>query len=164
MDIELTPLLAVIGLTSVALVIDLKCRRIPNWLTISTAVVGLMYHGIFGGLSGLGLALGGFAVGFGFLLLLWLIGSGGGGDVKLMGAIGMWLGAQPTLVIFIGSAAFAVLCTVALMVWRKSRPARGEPTRKATDKRRELLRQTIPYALPVTLSIWTLFVFQIVAH
>ena len=98
----------VILIMSVALVTDLKHRTIPNLLTVSGAVGGLVYHLVTGGLDGLLFSLGGFATGFGLLLLLWLCGNGGGGDVKLMGAVGAWLGAFATLIVFIGSALAAV--------------------------------------------------------
>ncbi len=73
---------------------DLSARRIPNWLTVSSLAVALLFHTITGGWAGLGFALGGFATGFSILLVLWLIGGGGGGDVKLMGALGGWMGAK----------------------------------------------------------------------
>ena len=104
-----TTLFAVILFTSAAVVFDLRSRRIPNWLTVSSGALGLVYHLATGGISGLGFGLGGFVVGFGVLLVLWLVGGGGGGDVKLMGAVGAWLGPVPTIMIFIGSVAFAIL-------------------------------------------------------
>ena len=162
MHIDLVSLLAVIAFSTVAVSIDLKTRRIPNWLTVSAAIVGLIYHVATGGMSGLWLSLGGFATGFGVLLVLWLTGSGGGGDVKLMGAVGAWLGAMPTLMIFIGSAAFAAVCTVVMIIWNRmkmssvSREGNVKPPTIET-----LLRQTIPYALPVALSIWTLLAIEL---
>jgi prepilin peptidase CpaA len=156
MNADLYAFLAVLGFTSIAVSIDLKTRRIPKWLTVTAAVMGLAYHVVTYGLAGLMTSLAGFATGFGILLVLWLIGSGGGGDVKLMGAVGAWLGAFSTLLVFIGSGLFAVVCTVALIVWNRRSPA---PANKET-----LMRFTIPYALPVSLAIWTLFAFQMFAH
>ena len=157
MELDTIATLAVMVFTSIALCIDLKCRRIPNWLTVSSAVLGLAYHVASSGVSGLFLSLGGFGTGFGILLILWLIGGGGGGDVKLMGAIGAWLGAFPTLLVFIGSAVFAVVCTIGLLVWAQFAPKRVPAAAGQNENgHTSVMKQTIPYALPVTLSIWTL--------
>ena len=77
--------------TPVALLIDVKTKKIPNKLTVPVFAVGLLFQIAVG--FGLLFALGGFAVGFGLMLVLWLIGGSGGGDVKFMGALGVWLGA-----------------------------------------------------------------------
>lgn len=76
---------------------DLRTRRIPNGLTISAAACGVvaatLAHGGHGAVSsGTGL-LAGLAIFFPLFLLKGL----GAGDVKLMGALGAWLG---TSVIF----------------------------------------------------------------
>ncbi len=162
MELDTIATLAVMIFTSIALCIDLKCRRIPNWLTVSSAVLGLTYHLVSSGTSGLLLSLGGFGTGFGILLILWLIGGGGGGDVKLMGAIGTWLGAFPTLLVFIGSAVFAVICTIGLLIWAQVAPKRVPAAAgQQSSGHTSVMKQTIPYALPVTLSIWTLLFVQL---
>lgn len=97
-----------------AAVLDVRTRRLPNWLTVPMFAAGLLFHGITGGWSGLGFALGGFATGFGILLVLWLIGGGGGGDVKLMGALGAWLGPLLTVMVFLGSTVIALAAMMAL--------------------------------------------------
>lgn len=162
MEIDFVSFLAVIVATSIAVSIDLRTRRIPNWLTVSTFVIGLGYHVTTNGWSGCWLSMGGFATGFGTLLILWLMGSGGGGDVKMMGAVGAWVGPFPTLLIFIGSAIFTVFCTIAVLIHAQygtrklatnSGPENGVQT--------SVLKQTIPYALPVNLAVWSLFVFDL---
>ena len=72
MQTEFIPLIAVMLFMLLALVTDLKDRRLPNWLTVSSAALGLVYHLATGGWDGLLFSLGGFATGFGLLLLLWL--------------------------------------------------------------------------------------------
>ncbi len=161
MELNTISILAVLVFTSIALVSDLKTRTIPKWLTVSAALAGLAWHVYSGGLSGLGTALGGFATGFGILLVLWLIGGGGGGDVKLMGAVGVWLGALPTLIVFIASAWFAILCTVGIILWNRVRSS-GNGTEKSDDRaeRGSMLKQTVPYALPVAMSVWALLLLH----
>ena len=155
-----TPMIAaVIVFSSIALFTDLRDRRIPNWLTVSAAVLGLVWHITQGGLAGLGTSLGGFATGFGLLLLLWLVGGGGGGDVKLMGAVGAWLGAFSTVCVFIGSAGFAIVCSVVLVAAKRLRPASDE--KLSISNEATAGRLTVPYALPVSLAIWSMFVISI---
>ncbi len=80
----------------IAVVTDLKDQRIPNWLTFTLALAGLAFHGVTGGLDGLGFSLIGLAIGLGVMLPPYLIGVMGGGDVKLMAAVGACLGAGDT--------------------------------------------------------------------
>lgn len=85
--------------------IDYKERRVPNWLNVAIAVAGLAAQAWFNGLSGVGNGALGLAVGFGVLILPWLMHGMGAGDVKLMMAIGMWLGPWPTFLSFAAGAA-----------------------------------------------------------
>jgi len=99
---------------------DLTWRRIPNWATYTAAVWGLSLAlvalaipdawtvrvpfianavpvpRLLAGVS-LGEAAGGFAVGFGVMLLLYGVFQGGAGDVKLAGALGVLVGTDRIL-------------------------------------------------------------------
>ena len=82
---------------TVATVVDLRTRRIPNPLTATMAVTGLGLAAA--GLSGISVwaALGGLVLGLGFMLPGHWLGATGAGDVKLMAAAGALLG--PALVV-----------------------------------------------------------------
>ncbi len=169
LDQALLPFIGIAVLMTIAVVIDVKTRRIPNWLTVSAFVAGLLFHTITNGWEGLGFALGGFGVGFGILLVLWLIGGGGGGDVKLMGAVGAWVGPLCTLFIFLGSTFFAVICVVVLMVRNRLKGRQDEDFKPAPatvadvpSNSRTALKQYIPYAVPVAMASWTVFLFQLI--
>src|SRR5204862_7765310 len=97
---------AVSALTLTAAVTDLRTRRLPNWLTVSALAAGLFFHAFLG--QGIAFSLLGFATGFGILLILWLTGGGGAGDVKLMGAIGAWFGWKWTLYLFVISTVLGI--------------------------------------------------------
>ena len=147
------------GFTGTAMYFDLKYRKIPNWLTVSVFVLGFAFHIATSGVAGLTFALGGFAAGFLPLLVLWLIGGGGGGDVKMMGALGTWLGAPVTLIVFLGSAIVALVMMIGMLAWKAlSRTATStSPSAsggQSTVVKMEHAQRLIPYAVPVTVMTW----------
>jgi len=100
------------GMAAAAL-FDLLSRRIPNALNVAIFAGGVVAHTIYGGPSGLGVSLGGAALTFGALLLLFRVGWIAGGDVKLAAAIGAWLGPERGLeAIVLGLAGGGVLALV----------------------------------------------------
>jgi prepilin peptidase CpaA len=66
---------------------DLKTRRIPNPLTGSALLLGLLLHFVLGGWSQLGSAALAACIGGGAFFIFHLVGGMGGGDVKLMAAV-----------------------------------------------------------------------------
>jgi prepilin peptidase CpaA len=79
---------------------DLKWRKIPNWLTISALILGLGGHAVFGWESGAG-ALWGCLTGLVLLAIPFIAGGIGGGDVKLMMALGAFLGVVRIFWVFV---------------------------------------------------------------
>jgi len=77
---------------SVACVTDVRTRRIPNWLTLGSAAVAVLAHAVLAdGRAGAAGAIG-WLVGVALFLPVFALGGMGGGDVKLLGALGAWLG------------------------------------------------------------------------
>ena len=76
----------------VAAAIDLRTHRIPNLLTFGAAGAALAYHAWSGGFPAVGQGVLGWLVGVGLLLPIFILGGMGAGDVKLLGAVGAWLG------------------------------------------------------------------------
>jgi prepilin peptidase CpaA len=81
----------------VACVTDLRSRRIPNVLTFGAALAALIFHTINSGAAGLLTALAGWGLGVAVFFLPFALGGMGGGDVKLLGALGAWLGPGLTI-------------------------------------------------------------------
>jgi prepilin peptidase CpaA len=78
----------------VAGVTDLRSCKIPNWLTISAMVSGLLGHSLINGLPGLMFSAKGLGLGLAMFLLFYLMGGMGAGDVKLLAAVGSFIGAE----------------------------------------------------------------------
>ena len=94
--------------------IDYSQQRVPNWLNLALIVVGFGVQGAFFGWSGMVVGFWGLCTGFGLLIIPWMMHGMGAGDVKLMAAIGVWIG--PTLTFYsfalgalVGGAAAVVM-------------------------------------------------------
>ena len=99
MPFETVVLLAVLA---VSLYSDIRYRKIYNLVTMPAVIAGMIYHTLVGGINGLFLSFAGFAVGLALLLIPFLMGGIGAGDVKLLGAIGALKG--PSFVLYSGLA------------------------------------------------------------
>lgn len=100
--------------------IDFRYRKVPNWLNLSILLAGLSAQVVFYGWSGLWAGLLGMLLGFGILIVPWLMHAMGAGDVKLMAAIGAWLGPLMTLRAFcVGALLAGVIALVMIIAGRK---------------------------------------------
>jgi prepilin peptidase CpaA len=123
-------LAAVLCVGVFATLIDIRTRRIPNVLTASAGLVGLLMAAR--GASGLsvGAALGGAAMGFCLMLPGHLFGATGAGDVKLLAAFGALLGPGPIVTAFLYSAIAGGVLAIAVSVQR----GRFRTTMRATAR------------------------------
>lgn len=113
-----SPSLAVLALGAAASSIDWTTRRIPNALTFGATAAGLAFAAATGGFEALGWSAAGFGVGIALFLPLFALRAMGGGDVKLLGAFGAWLG--PALVCWVAvyGAIAGGIVALPLIVWR----------------------------------------------
>jgi prepilin peptidase CpaA len=149
-----------------ACVTDLKSRRIPNVLTFGAAAGALAFHGITAGWAGLGGAAAGWLVGLALFLPFFALRGIGAGDVKLLAALGAWVGPGPALWLGLWSAIaggpLALIVAFSrgytrqavanvwslLMFWRMEglRPHPGLTLDAPGSPR-------LPYALPITVGL-----------
>lgn len=100
---------------AVAAYTDLRKHRIPNWLTFSTLLSGLLLQYIFLGTEGLLAGLAGAGMGLVILLPFFLMGGMGAGDVKMMAAIGSLIGFKLVLLAAAVSLVLAGLYALVLI-------------------------------------------------
>ena len=102
-----------------AAVTDLRSRKIPNWITVSGAALGLMIHTAQSGLSGAAWSVAGAALGFGIFIAFYLAGGMGAGDVKLFSAVGALAGPQALVMIFVFTGLLGGIVAVCAALWHR---------------------------------------------
>lgn len=100
---------------------DLRERRIPNWLTVGAVAAALLLR-LPGGLGEVGAGLAGVLVGFAVALPLFLVGGLGGGDLKLIAAIGAFLGPARLFFALLITALVGGAMAIAIIIRRKAGP------------------------------------------
>ena len=80
---------------------DLRWRKIPNYLTFPAIGLGFLLNSLGNSWNGLVFAFVGLAVGIALLILPYVLGGMGGGDVKFLGALGALVGTYSVLNIFL---------------------------------------------------------------
>lgn len=115
-----------LGLVVVAAGSDLHARRIPNWLVLTGLVLALVVqwrlHGAGEGCSRwvLGMLTGG-----GLFLPLYLLRAMGAGDVKLMAAVGAFVGPDMALEIVLVTCVLGGVWALAAIVLKRAVKATG---------------------------------------
>ena len=172
---------------------DTWMHRIPNFMTFPMAALGILFHlvmyfsgkyemfaggsPIFGE-TGMNPAwsLAGLVVCFLFLFIPWLMGGAGAGDVKLLAALGAWLGIYYGFVMFAISMILAAIASLILWVVRKlffdekaqkvggggkkskkeqdlSKRGKGNSEQAAAARKSfRVPKRALPYAVPVLLA------------
>jgi prepilin peptidase CpaA len=113
-------LLCALAIATVGAIKDVRGRRIPNWLTYSGLIAALMVRTAIGGWAGLRGGLAGTLLAGGIFFLLFLLGGMGGGDVKLMAAVGAWAGlAQGVNVLIVSAIAGGFLAAGYILIQKQ---------------------------------------------
>jgi prepilin peptidase CpaA len=108
-----------LAIAASAAVTDVRQGKVHNVLTYTGVIAGLVLNAVLPAGIGLGQALLGLVVGFVPLFLAYLAGGLGGGDVKLMAAVGAFVGPAAALwALLYTSIVGAALC-LALILWKE---------------------------------------------
>jgi prepilin peptidase CpaA len=101
----------------IAAVWDIRFNRIPNRLTFPSMIVAVSYYVVSGGVVGLLFSLQGVAVGMAILAIPYFMGGMGAGDVKLMGVVGAFLGAEKVVLALLWTALVGGLYAIVLLIY-----------------------------------------------
>ncbi len=98
---------------------DINRFKVYNALTFPLFFAGLAFGAITAGWSGLGFAFGGAGTGLAILLIPYLMGGLGAGDVKFVMAIGTWLGGWLALISILVGCAVLLIYYMAIIARRE---------------------------------------------
>lgn len=105
---------------------DLRFRRIPNWLNLSGAVLGIGLNVLYAGRHGAAESLLGILCAFAVYAPLFLLRAMGAGDVKLMIAVGAIAGPHNWFEVFLATALLGgVVALIVAALKRKLRQTCG---------------------------------------
>ncbi len=102
----------------IAGITDWRSRRIPNWLTVTALLIGIVTNSWSYGWAGAKSSLLGSGLGLLLLLPFVLIRSLGAGDWKLVGALGAFLGPQRLLTVLFTTLLVAGVMALVLVIWK----------------------------------------------
>ena len=115
---EVMTAIAVSACSGAAAVIDLRTRRVPNALTGAAAATGVALALMGMGRVSIAASIAGGVIGFALLMPGYLFGATGGGDVKLLAAVGTLLGPERILFAFFGMAIGGGVIALVIAAWR----------------------------------------------
>jgi prepilin peptidase CpaA len=106
-------------LTALAFIIDIRHSIIPNWLTVTGVIAGLLYHIGTEGIEGLVFSITGLFIGFVLLFIMYVLGAIGAGDVKLFAAYGAVAGMEFVMQSIIYTLLYACLIGIVILIIQK---------------------------------------------
>jgi prepilin peptidase CpaA len=112
--------MSVVVLILLAVYSDFRWRKIPNCLTLPAIVLGFFLNFLGNSWNGLLFSLVGLFVGMGLLMLPYLLGGMGGGDVKFMGALGAFLGSYSIVNVFLYATLVGGAIALAVAIFNRS--------------------------------------------
>lgn len=151
----------------ICVVTDIKSRKILNIITLPAIIAGLILYTVTSGYGGFLFSGKGLIVGLGVLLVPYILGGIGAGDVKLMAAIGAMKGSIFVCSAFLFAAIIGGVISFYIIVRRKELKSFLQRiffslvlfngNKDSLNVRKEALAPSFPYGVAIALG--TLFAF-----
>jgi prepilin peptidase CpaA len=117
---EYLPIILLNSVLVISAATDLRSQKIPNIITLPAALAALAYHTEINGFEGFLFSVTGLAAGIALLILPYLMGGMGAGDVKLMGVVGAFIGPKQMFYAFLIITIIGGIYSLLLMVFQRS--------------------------------------------
>jgi prepilin peptidase CpaA len=115
-DVEILLLTILFGVLAASAITDFKWKRIPNAFILPAMAVSMLIHALNSGISGFIFSIEGLFLGMALLIIFYIMGVMGAGDVKLMGAVGSILGPAGVFKAFLFTAIVGGIYTVIILL------------------------------------------------
>lgn len=164
------PAMIVFATVCAAACTDLWTFKVPNVLTLPLLVGGVIYHSASSGRIGFQDSIAGALVAFAVLLLPYIAGGMGAGDVKLVTGVGAWVGVPVIIYVLLVSCLAAGTYAMILMLLYGRAPGpwcsfrrklsrhdeSGGPAEQAVEaatQRDDRRRRLVPFAAMVAIGV-----------
>lgn len=107
------------SLLMICVATDLKERRIPNKVTVTAALLAIVINGLVSGAEGVEFSVTGAIVGGALMYFPYMFGGVGGGDLKMMAAVGAVTGVRIVCASFLFTAIAGGIIVVACSIFSK---------------------------------------------
>ena len=134
-------ILVLLGLAACWL--DATVRKLPNWLSLLTALVGLGLAVSSAGLSGLGSHLVHMLIALAIGMVLFRLGVVGGGDAKFYAGVAAWFSLSDAVGLILAVSLSGLAIFLVWFAWRRlsGKPIRGGAHQTDADK--------LPYGIAI---------------
>lgn len=105
---------------TMAAVIDIHSRRVPNWLSLPFLVAGLAVSAQRGGVPGTVNSIGGIGLATIVVGVLWYLRGMGMGDLKLLAGVGAWIGPGQLVLALVATGIAGGFLAVGYAIWHGS--------------------------------------------
>lgn len=102
----------------ICVITDLKNRKIYNVVIFPALALAFLIHTLMNGWAGLGFSLIGFTLGLAILIIPFLLGGMGAGDVKLLALVGALQGAEFVLTAAVYMALIGSVMALAIVLFK----------------------------------------------
>ena len=134
------------AITVIGCYLDIKYRRLPNWLCLAAAAGGLVYVLLSADLHAAILAAAHGAAALVLGMVIFKFGMFGGGDAKFYGGLACWIPISKGFSLL----ALASVCTlVFVLVWFVASAGKQKKDAAAGGK-----KAMLPFGVPISIASW----------